>query len=90
VRHYPTHIQRQLWLNPGAEFVVLHFQVLSGGDRLANLPQWLAFAGSISVSSLIAQSAGVSRRGQLFVAFAGPPSDIVYPLPLWRFLARHR
>ncbi len=69
VRHYPTHIQRQLWLNPGAEFVVLNLQLLSGGDRLANLPQWFAFAGSISIASLIAKKIGVSRRGQLFSAF---------------------
>lgn len=69
VRHFATHIQRQLWLNPGAEFIVLHFQLLSGGDRLANLPQWLAFAGCITATSLIAQEVGIARRGQIFAAF---------------------
>src|SRR6185436_4583982 len=45
VAHYPTHILRQLWLGPWAEFGILHLYVLAGGDRLANLVQWLAFAG---------------------------------------------
>ena len=33
VNHYPTHIDRQLWLNPWAEFAITHFQMLSGGDN---------------------------------------------------------
>jgi hypothetical protein len=39
---YATNIQRQLHLTPGAAYVTLHLQLLSGGDRLANLPQWFA------------------------------------------------
>lgn len=45
VAHYPTSIPRQLYLGPGAEFVILHFQILTGGDRLANVIQWLSAPG---------------------------------------------
>src|SRR4029453_2950809 len=48
---YATNIQRQLHLTPGAEYVILHLHLLSGGDRLANLPQWFASLGSLFVVS---------------------------------------
>jgi 4-amino-4-deoxy-L-arabinose transferase-like glycosyltransferase len=54
--HYPTHTLRQISFPPGPGYFVATLQLLSGGDRFANLPQWLAFAGSIAVS------AGLSRR----------------------------
>jgi hypothetical protein len=63
---YATNIQRQLHLTPGAEFVTLHLQLLSGGDRLANLPQWLAFMGSLLLVSLTAARLGATARGQAF------------------------
>jgi Dolichyl-phosphate-mannose-protein mannosyltransferase len=66
VADYPTHIIRQLFLNPGAEFIFLHFQILSGTDRLANFVQWFSMIGSAVGISLIAQHLGASRRGQLF------------------------
>jgi hypothetical protein len=61
---YATNIQRQLHLTPGAEFATLHLQLLSGGDRLANLPQWLAFMGSLLLVSLTAARLGATARGQ--------------------------
>jgi hypothetical protein len=69
VAFYPTHIARQLWPSPGAEYVVLHGQLLSGSDRLVTLEQWLAFVGDIVLASLIAKELGAQRRGQLFAAF---------------------
>ena len=68
VEHYPTHIDRQLYLAPGAEYVILHFQILSNGDRLAGLPQWLGMIGSIIGVSLIARQLGASSRGQALSA----------------------
>jgi hypothetical protein len=65
---YATNIQRQLHLTPGAEFATLHLQLLSGGDRLANLPQWLAFMGSLLIVSLIAARLGATARGQALAA----------------------
>jgi len=65
VFHYPTHITRQLFSPPWAEFAILHLQLLSGGDRFANLVQWFAMAGSIIGVSLIAKIWGMKRRGQI-------------------------
>jgi 4-amino-4-deoxy-L-arabinose transferase-like glycosyltransferase len=52
----------------GAEYVTLHRQLLSGGDRLANLPQWFASMGSLFVVSLIAARLGATARGQALAA----------------------
>src|ERR1051326_7803854 len=60
---YPTHILRQLYLQPGAEFVLLHLQLLSGGDRLAGLAQWASMAGALVGTSLIAGALGAGRFG---------------------------
>ena len=68
---YATNIQRQLHLTPGAEYATLHLHLLSGGDRLANLPQWLASMGSLFVVSLIAARLGATARGQALAALVG-------------------
>jgi hypothetical protein len=68
VEHYPTHILRQLYQGPWAEFAILHFQILSGGDRFANLVQWFSMVGSIAGVSLIAMHLGAGLRGQIFAA----------------------
>lgn len=47
VEHYPTSIDRQLWQPPFAEYLVLLLWVALGGDRLANLPAWLAAGGAV-------------------------------------------
>ncbi len=62
VRHYPTDIPRQLFMGPFAEFAVLHFQVLSGGDWFANLVQWLSMAGCLIGVALLARDFGAGRR----------------------------
>ncbi|WP_293129334.1 hypothetical protein [Microcoleus sp. bin38.metabat.b11b12b14.051] len=68
VEHYPTSYVPQLYHPPGAEFAIMHFQILSGGDRYANLVQWLSMAGSAIAVSLIAQHLGANGRGQVFAA----------------------
>ena len=65
VDHFPTSNTRQIELNPWAEFAILQFQVLSGGDHLANLVQWLSMAGCIIGVSLIASLFAATARGQL-------------------------
>jgi len=40
VAHYPTHNPRQLDSPPWSSFAIMHLQLLSGGDRFANLVQW--------------------------------------------------
>jgi hypothetical protein len=66
--YYPTDIARQLVYPAFAEYVILHFQLLSSGDHWANLVQWLAMCGSLIGVSLIAREIGASRRGQILSA----------------------
>jgi Dolichyl-phosphate-mannose-protein mannosyltransferase len=68
VAFYPTNIERQIHLTPGGEYGILHLHLLSGGDRLDNLPQWLASMGSLFVVSLIAARLGATARGQALAA----------------------
>lgn len=65
VQHYPTHILRQIELNPWAEFAIMHFQILTGHDHLANLVQWFSMIGCIVGVSLIARQLGADLRGQV-------------------------
>jgi hypothetical protein len=68
VAHFPTNVLRQLEMNPWAEFAILHLQLLSGSDYLANLVQWFSMAACIVGVSLIAGMFEVSMRGQLLSA----------------------
>lgn len=65
VEHYPTSILRQLYQPPGAEFLILQFQILSQGDRFANLIQWFSLCGSVISVSLIALVLGAGKGGQI-------------------------
>lgn len=67
---YPAFYSVQLWMSPWAEYAMLHFDVLYGGDRFVNLVEVLSMIGSITGASLIAQQLGASVRGQLFAAVA--------------------
>jgi hypothetical protein len=68
VANYPTHILRQLFQNPYAEFAIMHLQILSNGDRFANLIQWFGMIGSILGITLIAKQLGANTKGQIFTA----------------------
>ena len=68
VAHYPSHTLFQLYQNPWSEFAIMHFQILSGGDRFANLIQWGSMLGSIIGVSLIARRLGANLRGQILAA----------------------
>jgi hypothetical protein len=65
VAYFPTHIDRQLWSMPLAEYIILHLQILSGSDRFANMVQWAALAGCGVGVSLISGMFGVPRAGQI-------------------------
>ena len=79
VSFYPTYYSPQLFLSPWAEYAILHFDLLYGGDRVAGLVEWLCFAGNIVGVSVIAKSLGASKRGQILsaVAFAAIPEAIL-------------
>jgi hypothetical protein len=68
VSDYPTHILRQLYLGPWAEFAVTHLQILAGGDRFANLVQYVAMLGNVLGVSLVAKKLGAAWQGQLMAA----------------------
>jgi hypothetical protein len=68
VSPYPTHIQRQLHMAPWAEFAILQLQVLSNGDRFANLVQWLAMIGCALGASLISRRLGAPPTGQFLAS----------------------
>jgi 4-amino-4-deoxy-L-arabinose transferase-like glycosyltransferase len=65
VEHYPTNYLAQLYLSPWAEFTILNFQILSGGDRFANLVQWFSMVGSAIGVSLISKELGANLLGQI-------------------------
>ena len=64
VSHYPTNNLRQISFPPGAEYIIAHFVILSGGDYLANSVQWMSFLGCMIGVSLIAACFS-SRKGQI-------------------------
>ncbi|GAB4408693.1 MAG: hypothetical protein Kow00123_21840 [Anaerolineales bacterium] len=68
VAFYPTHVPRQLYMNPWGEYAILHLQILSGGDRFANLVQWSCMLGSLIAISQIARHLGAGARGQAMAA----------------------
>jgi dolichyl-phosphate-mannose-protein mannosyltransferase len=55
VAFHPTSVSRELWPYPFAEYGILHLQLLSGGDRFANLVQWGSSLTSAVGGSLIAR-----------------------------------
>jgi Dolichyl-phosphate-mannose-protein mannosyltransferase len=65
IAHYPTPIARQLHAPPWAEFAILLLQVLTKGDRLANLVQWFSMVVSLVGVSLLAKQLGGDRRSQI-------------------------
>ncbi len=69
VAFYPAHVIRQLHPPPWAEYAILHLFILWGGDRLANLVQWVSMVLSLVGVSLIARQLGAGTRGQLLATF---------------------
>jgi hypothetical protein len=68
VRDYPTHILRQLWLGPCAEFAITNLQILARGDRFANCVQYVSMLGSVVGVSLLAKKLGANYPGQLIAS----------------------
>jgi len=68
VQHYPTYYIHQIAFPPLSSFIILHLQLLSGGDYLANLVQWFSMIGSVIGVSYIAKQLGAKPTGQTFSA----------------------
>lgn len=75
VDNYPTHVLRQLYLTPWAEYAILHLGLLAGGDRAANFVQWGAWAGGLAGAALLARFLGggaVAQAGAALFAATLP------------------
>lgn len=68
VAHYPTHSIRQVYINPFAEYVIMHIYMLTGSDRLVNLGQWSSMIGSCIGVSLIARQLGAGLSLQIIAS----------------------
>ncbi len=62
---FPTENLRQILFAPWAEYVLLHLQLLSGGDHYTNFVQWFSFLGCLVGITAIAAELGASRQNQL-------------------------
>jgi hypothetical protein len=79
VTHYPTSNLRQLYQPPWSEFAILHLQILSGGDRFANLVQWCSMIGSLLGISLITRElqGNIVTQGLAIIFAATLPMGIL-------------
>lgn len=68
VQHYPTNYAAQLFLSPWSAYAILNLQILSGGDRFANLVQWFSMVGSVIGVSLLAKQIGANPYGQILAS----------------------
>ncbi|WP_431923266.1 hypothetical protein [Micromonospora wenchangensis] len=66
---WPTAIHRQVTIPPGAEYLLLHLRLFTGGDALHNLVQWAAGIGCLLAATRITAQLGGGRRAQLVTAF---------------------
>jgi hypothetical protein len=62
VAHYPTHIVRQLYQPPFAEYVIMHLAILARGDYFSNLVQFFYLLFSLVSIVLIIESFGLNRQ----------------------------
>ncbi len=69
VAAFRSNIERELWPGPGAEYIILHAEVLSRGDRAVTLIQWCAYIANIVVAWILAGELRTTRRGQALAAF---------------------
>lgn len=73
VAHFPTNMEGQNQMGPWSGFVQAHLWLLWGGDRLANLIQWLAMiqcalAASLLVRQLLPSGGPARLRAEVFAA----------------------
>lgn len=66
--HFPTNDVRQLYSNPFAEMVILHFRILTDSDLFSNSIQFFALLGCLIGSTLLAARMRIKRTGQWLTA----------------------
>ena len=80
VEFYATHVNRQLFLSPGFEYVLLHVRALSGGDLLLNLTGVLVWLAAAIAASELARLLRAQATGQLLAALLALllPTGVLY------------
>lgn len=68
VDHYPTDIERQLFLGPFPAYLVMHLVAATGTDGIVFLPAWASWVGSGFLAGAIARHVGLDRHGQVLAA----------------------
>ena len=69
VEFYKTYNSRQLFMPPLAEYIILHWRLLSKTDVLSNFVQYFSMIFCLIVSTLIVKKLGGSKLGELLSAF---------------------
>lgn len=69
IEPFATHIERQIYQPPLAEWGIMHTMLLSGCDGWANSVQWVAGVGCLAALSLLIQEMGGRRDIQLATVF---------------------
>jgi hypothetical protein len=65
VSHYPTPILLQIYQPPFAEFAILHFNILSGGDYFSNSVQFFFLVFSLFTIVQLSSFLGLNRKLKL-------------------------
>ena len=72
VEFYRAQQVRQLTMAPGAEYIILNFQAITGGERWSAMPQWFAYLGCLIGVWSLAEVMGAGKRAcALASLFAG-------------------
>jgi hypothetical protein len=72
LEYYGAQQVRQLTMAPGAEYIILNLQAITGGERWSAMPQWFAYVGClIGVWTLTGTFGGGRRACALASLFAG-------------------
>ncbi|MEV2237885.1 hypothetical protein [Micromonospora sp. NPDC049891] len=66
---WATAIHRQVTIPPGAEYLLLHLRLLTGGDALHHLVQWAAGVVCLLAVARVTAQLGGGRRAQVLTVF---------------------
>lgn len=65
INFYPTHITRQLYMQPLAEVLILQFRVLQNSERVDFIVQWFALIACLAGGWYLASTTNVNRAAPL-------------------------
>lgn len=68
VNFYTTNNDRQLFMPPLTEYVILHWRLLAGGDNLVNLVQYVAMSLSVVLSTLLVKNWNGKKISEVLTA----------------------